>query len=350
MAKKASLLIGCLVALAFASPAFAQTPTPTPRTTWTGISDSWFSCGKWDNGCPNASTEALINNGGKAAISTTGATAYALVLGENAGDSGQVDVNGGSLVLLPPAVIPEGVYPITGSIYVGNHDRGTLNITNGGTVSSWIGYIAALSGEFLTSNGTVTISGAGSTWTISANGRAALFIGGNGINPIDGGDQGGTALLTVMDGGAVIVNNFASDTAAVRVGLSGTLTGNGTITTVGSRRTAVEGTLAPTGTLTIDSNLFLGTSATMLCNVTPNANDIVNVSSMADLQGRLSVTMIGTTFTPGATYTLLQSGGLGPLHFTFDSVSIKYGPNIQCFTPIIRYDANNVYLYLQPCP
>lgn len=33
----------------------------------------------------------------------------------------------------------------------------------------------------------------------------------------------------------------------------------------------------------------------------------------------------------------------------FASQSITYGPQTQCFTPTITYDANNVYLYLEPC-
>ena len=50
------------------------------------------------------------------------------------------------------------------------------------------------------------------------------------------------------------------------------------------------------------------------------------------------------TFTPGTTYTLLHADG--GLTNTFSSVSIRY-PTNQCFTPVVTYDANNVYLYLQ---
>jgi hypothetical protein len=85
----------------------------------------------------------------------------------------------------------------------------------------------------------------------------------------------------------------------------------------------------------------------MECNVVPASADNVNVSGVASLAGKISVTMTGTTFTAGTTYTLLHSdGGLGNTQFQF--VSIKTGTG-DCFTPLITYDANNVKLYLSPC-
>jgi hypothetical protein len=174
-----------------------------------------------------------------------------------------------------------------------------------------------------------------------------LFVGGN-----ENGD-GGTALLSITNGGTVTVYNNGNENA-VTVGLLGTLTGNGTITTVVEPTVDVFGTLAPSsGTLSIGgsaytSNLKLESSATTACNATPQAADNVNVSGTALLGGRLSVIMTGT-FTNGTTrYTLLHaSGGLGNPHTTFGSVSIKYPPN-QGFTPHITYDyvANSVYLDL----
>jgi hypothetical protein len=70
----------------------------------------------------------------------------------------------------------------------------------------------------------------------------------------------------------------------------------------------------------------------------------VNISAVARLGGRLSIAMTGT-FTAGTTYTLLHAGG--GRNGMFGSQSISY-PTNQCFTPVITYDANNVYLYLQP--
>jgi hypothetical protein len=142
------------------------------------------------------------------------------------------------------------------------------------------------------------------------------------------------------------VTNSASVTAtSVHVYASGTLTGNSTVTTTSG--TTVEGTLEPSsGRLTVGGDLtFFGIAPVMQSNVVPASADNVYVSGgAAALTGRLKVRMTGT-FTPGTTYTLLHAdGGLGNTQFS--SVSINY-PTNQCFTPVVTYDVNNVYLYLQ---
>ena len=109
----------------------------------------------------------------------------------------------------------------------------------------------------------------------------------------------------------------------------------------------VEGTLKPSGQLTISGSggLTLDSSATTQSNVVPTGAENVQVSAGASLDGRLSVTMTGT-FTPGTRFTLLHAG---VRNGTFGSQSINF-PTCQCFTPVITYDANNVYLYLAPAP
>ena len=66
---------------------------------------------------------------------------------------------------------------------------------------------------------------------------------------------------------------------------------------------------------------------------------------IAGLAGRLSVKMTGT-FTPGTQFTLLHADG-GLNNQKFNSVSISY-TSVPTYTPVITYDANNVYLYLRP--
>jgi T5SS/PEP-CTERM-associated repeat protein len=64
-----------------------------------------------------------------------------------------------------------------------NSGNGTLNITNGGKVSTFYGYLGCNSG----STGTATVDGIGSTWT---NSSSSLYIGksGNGtLNITNGG-------------------------------------------------------------------------------------------------------------------------------------------------------------------
>ncbi len=73
----------------------------------------------------------------------------------------------------------------SGDLSVGNSGTGTLTIRNGGTVSNTgLGYLGNNAG----STGTVTVDGAGSTWTNSGD----LVVG-----------DSGTGTLTIQNGGAV---------------------------------------------------------------------------------------------------------------------------------------------------
>ncbi|HUT35191.1 MAG TPA: PEP-CTERM sorting domain-containing protein, partial [Planctomycetota bacterium] len=80
-----------------------------------------------------------------------------------------------------------------GGLQVGYFGTGTLNVQNGGSVSSGNGWLAYADG----SNGTATVTGAGSTWTNTA----ALYVGGSADA------AGGTGLLTVQNGGEVRVGD-----------------------------------------------------------------------------------------------------------------------------------------------
>lgn len=349
-----SALIVLFTVLAFgvySSPARAQA-----STNWRVTTGDWFTDANWSNHVPTLLTDAFINDAGKAQINGPGANAKSLTLGLNQGDSGSVTVDGtnpndGSLSVPDDCTDQFGIFP--GLISVGYSGTGALLITNGGTVASRWGDIAATANtQPPNSNGSVTVSGAGSTWIISSScgNPAKLFIGGSETE--NGDDPGGTALLNVTNGGEVIVDNQTNQ-ASIHVGPSGTLAGNGNIKTVYHAPdgldtvVAVSGTLAPSGTLSIDGDLFLNGIATTLCSVIPTAADMVEVSRTGNLGGRLSVIMTGTF--PGDTtrYTLLHADGGLPNNTTFQSVSIKY-PTNQGFTPHITYDyvANSVYLDL----
>ena len=343
-------VLSCLsIVLAFA---VHSSSAQTAITTWVAPGGGdWFSSTNWDPGLPATSTDAFINNGRTAKVEGFQATAGSPTLGTNVPESGNVTVdgtNGGFLSVGPCSAC--NAASAAGSIYVGNGGGGTLTITNGGTVvSDGYAYIALLGDGVaggVNSNGAVTVDGAGSTWTLGGT-LPRLFIGGSN----SGNLEGGTALLSVTNGGVVTVNSPPMAGAfAISVGISGTVTGNGTITANGaslnSRRVIVNGTLAPTGTLHLNGNLVLVSRATMLCSVTPGAADRVDVSETATLGGRLSV-MMGGTFTPGVTrYALLYAGGgRDPNAPQFSSTSIKY-PTDQGFTPHITYDGNYVYLDL----
>ena len=151
--------------------------------------------------------------------------------------------------------------------------------------------------------------------------------------------------MTVTNGGTV------SAGTSVLVYGSGTLTGKGTVNVnSGSGTATIEGTLTPSGgTLNIVGNLAFTSAATMECRVVPASADNVNVSGVASLAGKISVTMTGTTFRAGTRYTLLHAdNGIDPNHPQFQFSSIKGGSG-DCFTRLITYDTHNVYLYLSPC-
>ena len=157
-------------------------------------------------------------------------------IGGAAGSAGTVTVSGVGSQWINSGVITQ----------VGGSGTGTLAIEDGAEVSN----DAAVVGATATGMGTVTVSGAGSTWTNSQN----LFIG----------DSGG-GRMTVSNGGkvssffgAIGVNTGATGTATVagagstwedltdlRVGIEGT--GTLTVTDGGTVRT-------PGGSLTIAQN------------------------------------------------------------------------------------------------
>ena len=78
-----------LFALLVASaPAFAQT------TVWTDGTGNWFTPANWSAGVPNANTDALINNGGNAQITSSGAAAGEVEIGVGVQDSGTLSTSG----------------------------------------------------------------------------------------------------------------------------------------------------------------------------------------------------------------------------------------------------------------
>jgi T5SS/PEP-CTERM-associated repeat protein len=301
-----------------ASPTVALAAECLAETNWIDSTGSWFVAANWNNGVPTSVIGAQINNGGTAQVNSSGAIACDLTLGYNATESGTVSVDGGSLTVLQEAEI-------------GAHGKGSLTVKNGGSVTAQFLTIAALVGT--SSAGTVNVTATRSTFTASAG----IYVGG------DPGGAGGIGLLTVTNGGTVTA-------ASVYVFPSGTLTGNATVNISANYGVTVDGTLRPSGTLSITGNttgdLTLHSNAAMLCNVVPASADKVDVvSAGALLNGRLTVTMTGT-FTLGTRYTLLHCAG--PRNGTFSSTSITYPPD-QCFTPVIIYDAHNVYLDLVSC-
>ena len=202
-------------------------------STWTN--DRSLSVGYEGNGTLN------ILNGG--AVSNT----YGYI-GGNADGAGTVNVDGA-----------DSSWTNSDELSVGRSATGTLNITNGGTVSN---FGNAFIGHNSGSTGTVTVSGAGSTWT----NNVAVFVGadGNGtLNITNGGAvsntygyigvfSDGTGTTTVDGAGSTWTN-----TADLYVGF----VGNGTLNIRNGGNVSATGTVyiaeqsGSTGTLNIGATL-----------------------------------------------------------------------------------------------
>ncbi len=184
-------------------------------TNWITSGGDWFNAANWDNGIPGVQKDAFINNGGTSQVNGFQATARALTLGAGQSDSGSLAVDGtsGGFLSVGPCANCDA-FSVEGSIYVGRAGRGTLNITNGGrVVSAGYAYVALEISSEAKSTGTVNVDGVGSTWTVN-DGR--IFVGGN-----NGSLDGGPALLSVTNGGAVVINNPINAGVGLPVGPSG---------------------------------------------------------------------------------------------------------------------------------
>ena len=175
-----------------------------------GIGSSWQLAG------PSASLDVGASGEGSLTITNGGevlnADSYlSTSIGDNAGSSGTVTVNGTGSKLTN----------INASINVGNSGNGTLNILNGGSVSNTFGSVGRQAGGI----GTVTVNGTGSSWN---NTSAILYLGESGSGTINiinegmvnvdsgtrtvllGRFKGGSGILNIGNGGAAGILNAAA--------------------------------------------------------------------------------------------------------------------------------------------
>jgi hypothetical protein len=295
----------------------------------------WFDPLNWvldvngNHAVPTCISPTSINNGGTAQISTTDQTAYAcsLVLGELAGQSGNL-------------IVDHGTLHTCNEMHVGSQGKGTVKIMN--TDSSVTNTFGATIGEEAGSYGSVSVDNHGN-WTVGEGlYGVGIYVGGTNTG------AGGTGLVSVTNGGSV-------SAVSVYVWGSGTLTGNGTVNVNSSSGTATfDGTLAPNGgggTVTFDGSLQLNGGATTQCKVTPqdpSTTPQVGVSKQVSLGGRLSVTMTGDFSSAPTRFTLLYADTFDASHYKFNSTSITYPTGQGCWVPQITYDytGGHVSVYL----
>jgi T5SS/PEP-CTERM-associated repeat protein len=222
----------------------------------------------------------------------------------------------------------------TSDLYVGNEGgTGTLNITNGGTVTNANGFIATKAftynslpdpaGEgselyIFGSDGTVTVSGMDSRWSNSGG----LDVGG-----------GGTGILTVDTGGSVDVANKLSVWSLGIVNLDG-----GTITT---------GSLSNTGVFNFNSgNLNItGTGAFLTedldSNFTLNELSHLDVAGDARIGGGSVFSLVGA----GSSWTnagTLYVGGFNAFDTGDGTLNIQDGGTVSSLAGVLGYDDNGI--------
>jgi T5SS/PEP-CTERM-associated repeat protein/autotransporter-associated beta strand protein len=131
-----------------------------------------------------------------------------------------------------------GRWKASGSIWVGNAGNGTLNVLNGGTLTSaGNGYL----GFENTAVGYAAVDGANSAWTTAGG----LFIGGTGVAP------GGSGQLLIRNGGRVSAASVTLyNTGILSLGANATLVGP---------FTAMGGTLDTINNITFSNSFTLGT-------------------------------------------------------------------------------------------
>jgi T5SS/PEP-CTERM-associated repeat protein len=317
----------------------ASTVSTRAQTNWTGaISNDWFTAGNWTAGVPILVTSANIDRAtpNSTVISGANATVLNLAVGQS-GTGVLVIQNGGTLQNLGSGSIgistgAQGTVTVSGlgstwtmnfsNLVVGNFGTGTLTIANGGTVSSGPG--GASVGLSPGSNGTVTVTGPGSTLN-----NFGLIIGGFG-----------TGLLTVADGG--VVNGPV--TIAAFPGGTGAVLGNGTVgpTNVNAGGFLVPGTVGTIGTLTVAGNLAFQSGAFYVVQVNPTTASSTNVTGTATLAGT-----VAAVFQPGAYTTrnypiLTADGGLTGRFEAFETRGLPAG-----FRSQVSYFGNSAILQLR---
>ncbi|WP_311030631.1 beta strand repeat-containing protein [Mesorhizobium koreense] len=192
-ARMLALLCSTALAGVLAGPAWSQ-------TSWTGaVSEDWFEAGNWSNLVPDASDNVNIDtatpnspviNGGDAAtgwllVSQFGIAELRIVNGGTL-SSTQARI-GNDLGSQGSATVsgPGSAWSIPGDFLVGTDGIGSLTITDGGAVTSGRSYI----GVGGSGDGTVNVTGADSVWNVNGP-----FVVGNN----------GEAELKITDGGSVV--------------------------------------------------------------------------------------------------------------------------------------------------
>ncbi|PSO30552.1 autotransporter outer membrane beta-barrel domain-containing protein [Bradyrhizobium sp. MOS002] len=189
-----------------------------------------------------------------------------------------------------------------GNLVVGGMGTGALTVESGGTVNSFGGVSVGLSTN---SSGTVTVTGAGSSLNITAGG--GFNIG-----------SFGTGTLTITSGGTVInntaftanVGSSAGSLGTVRVAGAGSIWSNSSGVNVGN---------SGTGTLTLAEG-GVATAPTVVIAANAGATGTLNIGAGAGAPAPAP----GTLNTPSVAF----GAGAGTINFNHTSTDYVFAPTI----------------------
>jgi T5SS/PEP-CTERM-associated repeat protein len=327
-----------------------------------GTGSTWTNSGTLQVGALGTGT-LTISGGGT--VSSAGGGSIGLV----AGSHGVVTVTGAGSIW-------NNIAPSAG-LNIGSFGTGTLTIENGGKVINISGFAANI-GNSTGSQGTVMVTGPGSTWT----NNVGLNIGNSGtgfLNILNAGtvtSNGGTLGASSGSAGTVTVDGTASmwtSNAQVVVGSSGTGTLN---ITNGGKVTDSAGYIAlaggSVGTVTVDGtnstwtnspgNVFVGYGSNSTGTLTIEnggfviARATLNPVFIANFPGSTGTLNIGAApgsspVLPGTLETsqVIFGSGTGTINFNHTATGYEFAPaisgpgkvNVLSGTTILT--ANNTY-------
>jgi autotransporter-associated beta strand protein len=213
---------------------------------------------------------------------------------------------------------------------------GALQIGAGGAVGSVAGSIADNGALIFNRSDAATFGGVVSgTGTLAQSGSGTLTL--SGVNTY-------TGPTTVNAGTLNVTGKIASSSVSVANG--GTLSGTGTVgaTTVANGGTLAPGTAGSPGSLSINGNLVLASGANFVDAITPTAAGFASVSGNAGINGVATTKLASGAYSVGQRFTLITA--TGGVSGTFSSLTAPGMP--LSLKGRLSYDANNVYLNLDP--
>lgn len=233
-------------------------PGSTVNLTGGGVANG-LDIASWGTGV------VTVSNGGTIACATIAACAI-VGIGNGAGSTGTLSINGGSVTGAGRVFVGQGSFTPGFFGTLGANTSATLSITNGGTLTSWgSSLVAGNFGQTGQVTGNVTINGAGSSWTIGRDLAGGGTQAGVSLAP----SNNAVATMTLSNGGNLTINggrsNPATDNTLPFISLANTAGATATMTVTSGSTVVFSG---DTGFINVGGNNGSSTGGTATLNIT----------------------------------------------------------------------------------